>query len=206
MAHEAEQIIDLYDRYANIWDKDRARNLFEKAWLDRFLALLPAGGSVLDIGCGSAEPIGRYFIDAGYVVVGADSSPTMIGICNGRFPDAIWLVADMRTLFLNKCFNGILAWDSFFHLPQADQRRMFFIFRMHAASEAALMFTSGTSQGEAIGTYRGEPLFHASLDEAEYRTLLDVNGFDVVSHIAEDPECGGRTVWLARRRLSASGT
>lgn len=24
--------------------------------------------------------------------------------------------------------------------------------------------------------------------------------FDVVAHIAEDPDCDGRTVWLARRR------
>jgi hypothetical protein len=52
----------------------------------------------------------------------------------------------------------------------------------------------------AIGAYRGEPLFHASLDRAEYRALLDANGFDMVSHMVEDPACGGRTVWLARLR------
>ena len=39
----------------------------------------------------------------------------------------------MRTLSLNRCFSGILAWDSFFHLCPEDQRRMFPIFRKHAA-------------------------------------------------------------------------
>jgi hypothetical protein len=28
--------------------------------------------------------------------------------------------------------------------------------------------------------------------------LLDRNGFDVVSHVVEDPGCGGHTIWLAQ--------
>ena len=77
---------------------------------------------------------------------------------------------------------------------------MFSVFAAHAASGAALLFISGPSHGEAIGVYRGEPLYHASLAEAEYRSLLLRNGFDAVSHAKEDPECGGRTLWLARLR------
>ena len=50
------------------------------------------------------------------------------------------------------------------------------------------------------GYIEGEPLYHASLDPAEYRRLLDQNGFEVIDMVAEDPTCGGRTVWLARRR------
>jgi hypothetical protein len=30
--------------------------------------------------------------------------------------------------------------------------------------------------------------------------LLDDHGFDVVTHVVEDPQCGGHTVWLARLR------
>jgi SAM-dependent methyltransferase len=200
MARDAERIVDLYDRYAAVWEQDRAKSLFEKPWLDRFLALLPAGGSILDIGCGSAEPIARYLFAAGYAVTGVDSSPAMIAICKRRFPSHGWVVADMRTLVLDRRFDGVLAWDSFFHLSCDDQRRMFPIFRAHAAPNAALMFTSGPREGEAIGDYRGEPLYHASLDEAEYRALLDEFGFEVVSYLAEDPACGGHTIWLARLR------
>ena len=104
----------------------------------------------------------------------------------------------MRTLQLDRTFNGIIAWDSFFHLSQSDQRRMFAIFQRHAASGAALMFTSGPSAGEVVGSYRGDPLYHASLDSAEYRALLHDGGFDVVTHVVEDPSCGLRTIWLAR--------
>jgi len=84
----------------------------------------------------------------------------------------------MRTLSLGRKFNGVLAWDSFFHLCPEDQRLMFPIFRTHAAPRAALMFTSGPAYGVAMGTYRGEPLYHASLDGQEYRGLLDANGIN----------------------------
>ena len=104
----------------------------------------------------------------------------------------------MRTLSLQRTFQGILAWDSFFHLSRDDQRRMFPIFREHAAPQAVLMFTSGPAEGEAIGSYRGEPLYHASLSAEEYRALLNANGFSVRAHGVEDPECGHRTVWLAQ--------
>ena len=200
MTSPSERIISLYQRHAVNWDRERGRSLLEKEWLDRFLALLPLNAYLLDIGCGSAEPIARYFIEQGCDVTGIDSSSTLIGICKDRFPDQDWIVADMRTLSLDRRFDGILAWDSFFHLCPEDQRKMFPIFRSHAGTRAALMFTSGPSHGEAIGTYKGEPLYHGSLDGEEYRSLLDENGFDVVSHVVEDPNCGHHTIWLAQTR------
>ena len=179
MGGDAERIIDIYDRNAELWDKDRLRILFEKSWLDRFLALLPAASSILDIGCGTAEPIARYIIEAGYFLSGIDSSPAMIRICKSRFPNHDWMVADMRTLSVGRRFNGLIAWDSFFHLTQDAQRKMFPIFQAHAAPNAALMFTSGPSHSVSIGTYRGQSLYHSSLDEAEYLSLLRNSGFGV---------------------------
>ena len=61
------------------------------------------------------------------------------------------------------------------------------------------MFTSGTGHGEAIGSFEGEPLYHGSLDPAEYRSLLDQHGFQVISHVVEDMDCGRHTIWLAQR-------
>lgn len=101
----------------------------------------------------------------------------------------------MRSLSLNQVFNGILAWDSFFQLCHDDQRRMFPVFRAHAAPRAMLIFTSGPAYGEAMGTFEGEPLYHASLDSA---ALLDENGFAVVAHPVEDWTCGRHTIWLAQ--------
>src|SRR5258708_5305602 len=112
MANESENIINLYQQYAVEWDHERGRSLFEKPWLDRMLTLLPPKRSILDLGCGSGEPLARYFIDRGCDVTGVDSSSSLVGMCRDRFPGQDWLVADMRTLSLSRRFDGILAWDS----------------------------------------------------------------------------------------------
>jgi SAM-dependent methyltransferase len=195
----AHRIVGLYEDNAAAWDRLRnPGSLFEKPWLDRFLALLPPGGSILDLGCGSGEPIAAYLIRSGYALTGVDSSPSMIAMCRERFPQNQFHVADMRTLAIDQRFDGILAWDSFFHLSPDDQTTMFPIFAQHAAPGAALMFTCGPAHGEVCGEFAGEPLYHGSLDPEEYQALLDGNGFSTVANIFNDVTCGDHAVWLAK--------
>jgi len=77
---------------------------------------------------------------------------------------------------------------------------MFAIFAAHAEPGAPLLFTCGPEKGEAVGSMYGEPLYHASLDEAEYSALLDANDMDLLDFVREDPTCGRHTICLARRR------
>jgi len=114
----------------------------------------------------------------------------------GSFPERTWHLADMRTLALGRKFDGLWLGQLFSSIPEtinADVPHL----QIHAAAGAALMFISGPSAGEAIGSFEGEPLFHASLDGDEYRVLLRNNGFDVVSHVVADP-LRDHTIWLAR--------
>jgi SAM-dependent methyltransferase len=197
---ESERIVELYQRHADVWDRLRAPgSLFEKPWLDKFLALVPAGGAILDLGCGAGLPISGYLIEYGYKVTGVDTSGPLLAMSRSRFPEQEWIAADMRTLDIGRRFDGILAWDSFFHLCPEDQTAMFPVFRNLAGPHAALMFTSGPQHGSVLGEFEGEPLYHGSLDEGEYRSLLSQNGFDVVEHVVDDPSCGEHTIWLAQR-------
>jgi SAM-dependent methyltransferase len=200
MTSEANKIVGLYQRHARAWTRARGRRLTEKWWLDRFAELPHPSGHVLDIGCGSGEPIAHYLAEKGYSITGVDSSPEMIKMFRANLPEQTGIVADMRSLQLGRRFQGLLAWDSFFHLGFDDQRAMFKVFNEHAGFGAPLMFTSGPEEGEAIGTLEGEPLYHASLAPSEYRSLLKAAGFEVVAHAAKDPTCGGRTIWLAVRQ------
>lgn len=199
-AGNPEDIVGQYQRHADAWDRGRRAELvIERAWMDRFAALLQPGASILDVGCGSGQPIAKYLIERGYKVTGIDSSPPLIEKCRARHPGNEWIVADMRTLALNGTFDAIVAWDSFFHLSHEHQRAMFPIFRRHANPGTPLLFTTGTGHGVATGSLGGESLYHASLSPAEYRELLAANGFAVVAHTREDPDCGRHTVWLAQR-------
>lgn len=195
----SEAIVDLYDRNAANWLHDRGTDLHERAWLDRFVESLLAGARILDMGCGTGEPIARHLIDRVFRVTGIDSSPTLIAIAAKRLPAAEWIVQDMRALDLDRRFDGVIAWHSFFHLTPAAQRDMFPGFAAHVRPGGTLMFTSGAKKGEVVGNYRGEPLYHGSLAPIEYRGLLTASGFEVLSNVIDDPDCGHSTVWLAQR-------
>lgn len=195
----AQHIIDIYRRHGVAYDSGRGRDLMERAYLERSVAHLgERSGTVLDLGCGGGEPIATYFIEAGHRVTGVDTSAPMLDLCRTRFPDHDWIEADMRGLALGRRFDAIIAWDSFFHLTSADQRGMFPVFAVHAAPGASLVFTSGPKDGIAMGEMFGDPLYHASLSQDEYRDLLAVNGFETADCTVEDPDCGGHTVWVAR--------
>jgi len=200
MSKLSDRIIGHYERHALAWDADRqAGSGTDRLWLENFANRLPKDARVLDLGCGSGRPVAAHMAERGFKITGVDSSPTMISLCRDRLPDQSWIVADMRKLALDETFDGILAWDSFFHLDEHDQRRVFEVFDRHAGENALLMFNAGPGPGEAIGTYRGDPLFHASLSPEEYQSLLARHGFEILDHAINDPRAGGRTVWLCGR-------
>jgi cyclopropane fatty-acyl-phospholipid synthase-like methyltransferase len=204
MTHLASRIIGHYEKHATAWDKDRQNSAWnDQLWHDRFIEHLPPGARVLDLGCGSGRPVAQHMHEYGLRVTGVDSSPTMISLCRSRLPDHEWIVADMRRLSLGRRFDGILAWDSFFHLDHDDQRGMFAVFGEHSSTNAVLMFNTGPEHGEGVGSYRGDPLYHASLAPAEYVALVNGIGFEVVEHAANDARAGGRTVWLCRSRANS---
>ncbi|NLS55805.1 class I SAM-dependent methyltransferase [Hafnia alvei] len=75
MTSPADNIIPLYQQNSAFWDSQRNGSqgdlpCSEIPWLERFLALLPANGHILDIGCGTGEPIAGYFIRQGFNVTG----------------------------------------------------------------------------------------------------------------------------------------
>jgi hypothetical protein len=78
---------------------------------------------------------------------------------------------------------------------------MFRVFAAHAATDGILMFNAGFSRGEAVGSYRGDPLYHASLDPSEYEALLKGVGFRLIEHSINDPAKGGRIYWIAQSVL-----
>jgi len=199
-----DDILPTYDRVAAGFARARDKSLFERRWLDKMLAHTPPPRRVLDLGCGSGNPIARYLTDRRAQVTGVDGAAAMVALFQQNLPDAPVYHADMRGLDLGQKFDAILAWNSFFHLSPADQRAMFAIFANHAAPRATLMFTAGPRAGEPIGEVEGEPVYHASLDPQEYQALLADHGFDLLKFTPDDPTCNGHTIWLARLALATA--
>lgn len=195
---ERKDVFKVYDIIGESFFENRSQNLMEEKYLELICSLIPKQGNILDLGCGSGKPIFEYFKNRGYQVVGVDASEKTLDISRKNFPDDTFLLMDMRQLELDKKFNAIIAWHSFFHLEGKDQEKMFKIFQEQLEPNGVLMFTSGNELAEAWSENYGQDLFHASLSPEQYQELLAAHQFKLIQHSIEDPECGGATVWIAQ--------
>ena len=202
MSHPAaDRIVGLYQDKAADWIGNRGAALRrhegdwdEAAWLDRFTGDWPPGARVLDVGCGSGWPMGAALLERGCEVVGLDASPGLIAHARETLPKGDWRIGDMREALPAGAFRGVLAWHSLFHLTPEAQAAVLPALAARVGPGGRLMFTAGPAHGEAIGEWRGEPLYHGSLDPGAYRALLTGAGLTVENG-------GGQGVWLARRAI-----
>ena len=70
----------LYETFAAEYDRKRNRVLMERGYLAEMTAGLREGADILDLGCGSGEPIARHLIEGGFEVTGIDMAPAMIAL------------------------------------------------------------------------------------------------------------------------------
>lgn len=190
---------NVYTRQARGWDCNRNKGLFEKPWLDRFSARIQPGGHILDLGCGTGDPISKYLLDKGFQVTGVDYSDPMIKMAQERYPRANWIVKDMRAMNFTQNFDGLISWDGFFHLSVEEQRALITSFAGLVKHKGALLLTVGPKEGEVLGAVEGEDVYHASLSPSEYEQRLQENGFHEIEFVAEDVNCGLHSVLLASR-------
>lgn len=195
-----DDILSTYEREAADWARGRNRALWEAPALEAAVNGRPPGLRVLDLGCGSGEPIADWFVRRGDRVTAVDGASAMLREVARRVPGAETILADMRGLALARRFDVILAFNSMFHLAAADQEAMFPVFAAHAAPGATLMFTSGPDAGESWGRVGRSVVYHASLSPDGYRALLARNGFDVLWFRPDDAALAGHSAWLARKR------
>ncbi len=195
---EKENVYKVYDKIAGWFSENRNQFIGEKSYLDSLLNYLPSDAAILDVGCGTGKPILEYLITKKLHLTGVDASRQMLEIARENFPCVEFILHDMRLLYLKRKFDAIIAWHSFFHLLASDQPRMFQVFEDHLNPNGILLFTSGTEQGEVWAGNGGENLFHASLNNSAYETLLQKHHFKVLKHTMNDPDCGGATVWMAQ--------
>jgi cyclopropane fatty-acyl-phospholipid synthase-like methyltransferase len=172
-----------------------------RTFVDRFLASLPAGGSVLDAACG----IGRYvgtIIDSGRSVLAVDASAGHLAAVRAGFPDATIEKHDLQDLPYRDRFDGVLCIDAMEFVPPEDWPRVLERFRdalhrpgwLYLTVELVPIDVIRSANAEArrsgLPVVDGEMLWDASEDSPGYyhyypglervRAWLGAAGFGVI--------------------------
>ncbi|PUA27300.1 MAG: hypothetical protein B0W54_11930 [Cellvibrio sp. 79] len=110
-----------YNSIAEHWRNARKalpqkdRELFEL-----FLNELPANSRVLDLGCGHGIPVAKLISDQGHRITGVDHSEKLLTFAQIEMPEHEWLLNDLENVEVTDNYNGIVIWDSLFHLPRQE--------------------------------------------------------------------------------------
>jgi SAM-dependent methyltransferase len=141
---------------------------------------LPAGGTVLDLGCGTGVPISQVLVERGFKVFGVDASPTIVAAFQARFPTVpVDCAAVEDSDFFGRTFDGVVAWGLFFLLDADVQRRLIQKIAGVLRSGGRLLFTAPHQSGPfPADIMTGRPQF--SLGYEEYRRVLAADNMTLI--------------------------
>src|SRR5262245_6322443 len=110
-----------YDRIALWWQQQHAHSVYGVAALERAIRFVKNKTTALEVGCGSSGRFIEVLLQNGFTPTGLDISAEMIALARQRHPLVTFYTADICTWVLPQSYDLMVAWDSTFHLPLAEQ-------------------------------------------------------------------------------------
>jgi SAM-dependent methyltransferase len=120
MAKESDETLEWYAGNAEAFAAD-TENTDLSDEQRRFAALLPAGGRILELGCGAGRDA-LAFLRAGFEVEAADGSPELCRIAGRKTGLAVRCLRfeEVPSAYAPKSFDGIWACASLLHVRRAQ--------------------------------------------------------------------------------------
>jgi 2-polyprenyl-3-methyl-5-hydroxy-6-metoxy-1,4-benzoquinol methylase len=178
-----------YEEIASVFTARRGRNSagvgvsVVSAWSQ----MLPAGASVLDLGCGTGVPISQTLIERGFDVYGVDASPTMLAAFRENFPNApVDCSAVEDSDFFGQAFDVVVAWGLFFLLDVEIQIKLIGKISSALRSGGRLLFTAPAQRCSWRDAMTGRTA--VSLGQEAYQKALQAEGMSLVGTYSDEGE------------------
>jgi SAM-dependent methyltransferase len=190
----------------------RACDGYRSEFLARILAELPAGGDVLEIGCGPGTDAAA--LAEGRRYTGVDLSGVQLEHARQVAPGGRFLHADVsKVTFPAACFDAVVGFYVFNHIPQDEMEPLFRRILTWLRSGGRLFASFGTSDNpgamEPMWLGRAD-MYFSSLPVGRNDALLEEAGFaiefaDTVTEL-EEGEGQATFHWVIAQKLAREGT
>jgi len=191
-----------YDLISDAFEQARS-STYGVDYLRRFIdCFVPMKASpvLLDIGCGTGIPLTKQLVKSGFQVIGVDISTEMIEKARRNVPEATFITGDIVSLVINRKFDGVLAWDSLFHLPLENQEKTIRKIIKMLNNDGILMFTTGGQAGELVSSMFDTEFYYSSLSMDHYERILVEEECEMLFNEIDDSRSKGHRVICCRKK------
>jgi 2-polyprenyl-3-methyl-5-hydroxy-6-metoxy-1,4-benzoquinol methylase len=116
-------------------------------------AIVGAGASVLDAGCGTGR-VGSVLAGFGHPVVGVDADPKLIAAAREDHPDIEWIVGDLSELDLGRTFDAaVLAGNVMPFVAPDTEVAVLRTVAAHVAGDGPIVVGFDTDRGYAVSAF-----------------------------------------------------
>ena len=205
---ERELVRRSYDALSYHYRGDDADEGRYAPWLAELRGRVPAGGAVLDIGCGCGVPVARSLAAAGYQVTGVDFSGVQIERARRLVPDARFVRADATEIeFAPGSFDAAVCLYALIHMPLDRQPVLLRDAARWLQPGGWLLIVTGSraATGSEDNWLSGPaPMWWSQADAATSRRWLSAAGLDVTDEDFVPEGDGGHALFWARKPPAAS--
>jgi SAM-dependent methyltransferase len=194
-----------YDALSYLYRGDTEEPELYATWLAELQERVPAGGAVLDLGCGCGVPLARDLAASGYAVTGVDLSAVQVERARRLVPTARFVHADAtRVSFPPSSFDAVVSLYALIHMPIDEQPCLLGRVGRWLRQGGWLLATTG--HGAWTGTEDNwlggqTPMWWSHADAATYRTWIEQAGLPVVAQEVVPEGDGVHALFWARRPL-----
>jgi ubiquinone/menaquinone biosynthesis C-methylase UbiE len=186
------------------WDERIEGDPWER-FLEQLAAHVPAGGRVLDLGCGNAAKIAR--LARRFELVAVDLSEEQLRLARATVPGATIVHGDFAELeFPAESFDAVTALYSIMHVPREEHRELFGRIarwlKPHGLFLASLSHVGGD---DWTGEWLGVEMFFSGFDAETNRQLVREAGFELaIDELVwmREPQGEVAFLWLLARKQS----
>ncbi len=150
------------------------------SYLEDFCRCIKPGAHILDLGCGSGEPIDRYLSKRGFEVSAIDECADFINYAqNLQLDNVTFKVADILKLKSNEMYDAIILHDVLWHFPHQDQLKLLQEIYLMLNEGGRCLFTHGKSYGVIKGEMFKNEFIYYGFEEIKLRSYIEELGFKI---------------------------
>ena len=148
---------------------------------------LPSQASILDLGCGSGQPIAIALARAGFTMHGIDTSTTLVKAYREKLPQAQVMCESVEdSTFFHRQFDAVIAIGLMFLLDENVQTKLIRKVASHLRNGGQFLFTAPTQIHQWQDVLTGARA--RSLGAEAYISLCREVGLELTSELVDEGE------------------